>query len=527
MTIGKGVFGAEIFGRASLSSSLQSVTADVSCNYLINTLALQSLTSEYSLLSSFAVVSDFDLTYSVNNFDAKICIMGDSNASSRGSFSQTTTSGATLYNVEGNLVPLADPWDAGTSLYSALHDGTSAGGSYVMHLADLFAAAGLETLWVPTNKGGTKASDWTYSTSTTTCYGAMLATLNAIGGVDALIIHLGANDAIGGISESAFTATMNGILNQLRVDFPNTAIYLQKVHHNSSASIANVDAIRSAVDTLWSTNSNVLKGADLEGITNSVHYGQTGVPASCTSELNAVAERTYAALREVPKDISVSYSLNTSLTADLTNSYGLRSTVSSDVSLTYSIAGAVAATLSPEYIVQNSISKDLTALFITNTVVSGDIDSAYQILNSVTADCGAVFNINSLTQNDLAANYTILLAGVVSSSLTTAYAISSIVSSDITLNYSIQSTTYEELSCLFKVLQKVEVSLTPDYTIVASAHNEYAVSYSVLGIQPQFTLEDLVAAVRVAIEGAPVNVTQVNGVTLTGNGTSVSPWGPS
>lgn len=527
MTIGKGVFGAEIFGRASLSSSLQSVVADVSCSYLINTLALQSLTNEYNILSSFAVVSDLDVGYTINNFDAKICIMGDSNASARGSFSQTTTSGATLYNVEGNLVPLADPWDGGTSLYSALHDGSSAGGSYVMHLADLLAAAGLETLWVPANKGGTRASDWAYNTSTTTCYGAMSATINAIGGVDVLIIHLGANDAIGAVSEASFVSTMNGILNQLRVDFPDTAIYLQKVHHNDSTSNANIDAIRSAVDTLWATNPNVLRGADLEGISTSIHYGQTGVPATCTSELNEVAARTYTALREVSTDMAISYAVNTIVAADLASSYAVRSAIAADLVVAHSINGGVSSAIAASYTILNAAMKDLANTFTINSAVSADLDSSFKVLNNVTADQSTAFSIYAAVQSDLQSSYNILMAGTVTAALTITYDISGAVHNDVSVGYAVQASVYQSLTTEFKVLQSAVANLSSAYAVISAAHADCIVSYSVFGTQPQFTLEELITAVRTAVEGSPVNVTQINGVTLVGNGTSASPWGPS
>jgi len=236
-------------------------------------------------------------TASHSSYNLRICIIGDSNASGRGSFSQThSASVADLYDNSGNTITLADPWDGGSQTYSVLDDTGSFAGSYVPKLADLFDAAGKSTLWIPANKGGTKASDWGYSTNTTTCYGAMKARIDAAGGVDVIIIHLGANDAISAVSQATFTSQMTAIIGHLVTDFPTARIYLQKIHHNSSATVGAIDAIRASVDELWANVPGLYIGADLEGITTNVHYGQTGNAGTCTSELNTVASRTYTAL---------------------------------------------------------------------------------------------------------------------------------------------------------------------------------------------------------------------------------------
>lgn len=270
--------------------------------------ALHSISSDNLTLSatgeSSLTIQDSQHGHSSDNVllsilpavDLKIAILGDSNASGRGSFSQTNTAtNAYLYDVSGNVVSLSDPWDAGTDTYSALSDSGSVGGSYVQKLASLIDATGKSTLWIPVNKGGTTSTSWAYSTNTTTCYGAMRARLIAAGGADVILIHLGANDAIGGMSQATFTANMNAIIGHLETDFPSAKIYLQKIHHNSSATTTNIDNIRAAVDDIWNGSTSCLPGADLEGITTNVHYGQTGNTTTCTSELNEVALRTFQA----------------------------------------------------------------------------------------------------------------------------------------------------------------------------------------------------------------------------------------
>jgi lysophospholipase L1-like esterase len=287
MSFGVNSFGVGSFGSlAEVSGGGSSVTLTIQDTAQSQTLEAFSLSSNGA---SDLGIQDVSQAQSIANatlsiipaVDFKVAILGDSNASGRGSFSQTNSaSNAWLYDVSGNIVTLADPWDSGSDTYSVLSDSGSAGGSYVQHLADLLSAAGKSTLWIPANKGGIKASDWAYSTNTTTCYGAMKARIDAAGGADVIIIHLGANDAI---------------IGHLVTDFPTAKIYLQKIHHNSSATTTNIDNIRAAVDDIWNGSSGCRRGADLEGISTGVHYGQTGNTTTCTSELNEVALRTFNA----------------------------------------------------------------------------------------------------------------------------------------------------------------------------------------------------------------------------------------
>lgn len=302
MSFGVNSFGVGSFGSlAEVSGGGSSVTLTIQDTAQSQTLEAFSLSSNGA---SDLGIQDVSQAQSIANatlsiipaVDFKVAILGDSNASGRGSFSQTNSaSNAWLYDVSGNIVTLADPWDSGSDTYSVLSDSGSAGGSYVQHLADLLSAAGKSTLWIPANKGGTKASDWAYSTNTTTCYGAMKARIDAAGGADVIIIHLGANDAISAVSQATFTSQMNAIIGHLVTDFPTAKIYLQKIHHNSSATTTNIDNIRAAVDDIWNGSSGCRRGADLEGISTGVHYGQTGNTTTCTSELNEVALRTFNA----------------------------------------------------------------------------------------------------------------------------------------------------------------------------------------------------------------------------------------
>ena len=228
--------------------------------------------------------------------DRAFAIIGQSNASGRGTNNQTAPAGgAYLYDNSGAFVALADPWDAGPNTYSVLDDGIPAGassgyGSCVPGLAQSYATAGKSTLWVPANKGTTNINSWQRNLATTSLYGAMKARIDAAGGVDTIIIHLGESDAMSGTAQATFTTKMNQLVTDLIADF-GCQVYLHKIH-NFSGYAAGTAAIRAAIDDCWTGSSGVKPGADLDGITTNVHF-------VTNTDISTVVSRTFAALENV------------------------------------------------------------------------------------------------------------------------------------------------------------------------------------------------------------------------------------
>lgn len=228
--------------------------------------------------------------------DRAFAVIGQSNASGRGTNNQTApASGAYLYDNSGAFVALADPWDAGPNTYSVLDDGIPAGaasgyGSCVPGLAQSYATAGKTTLWVPANKGTTNINGWQRNLATTSLYGAMKARIDAAGGVDTIIIHLGESDAMSGTAQATFATKMDQLVTDLIADF-GCQVYLHKIH-NFSGYPAGTAAIRAAIDDCWAGSSGVKPGADLDGITTNVHF-------VTNTDLATVVSRTYAALENV------------------------------------------------------------------------------------------------------------------------------------------------------------------------------------------------------------------------------------
>lgn len=223
--------------------------------------------------------------------DSANAVIGQSNASGRGANNQVSpASGAWLYANDGQFTALADPWDGGVDTYTALDDGVSAAGSYIPRMAVNYANAGKTSLWVPANKSETTVLGWQRNLATPSLYGAMKARIDAAGGVDKIIIHLGESDAMNGTTQSVFVSRMNQLVVDLIADF-GCDVYLQKIH-SFSGYAAGCATIRAAIEEVWTGASGVKPGADLDGITASVHF-------SSDLELTTVADRTYAAIEQV------------------------------------------------------------------------------------------------------------------------------------------------------------------------------------------------------------------------------------
>lgn len=234
------------------------------------------------------------LTASVSSLPSvtkKIAFIGDSNGDGRLTNNQPFTgSGSYVYKHDDSVGAMADPAGAGPYTYSVFDDGSGTG-SLFPRVAQSYYSNGQSILAVPCCKGGTQASNWTRSTLTSTLYGAMKARIDAVGGVDKIVIFLGANDAIGGVSQSTFVSRINTLIADLHGDFPSAEIYLQKIHDFSGYG-SNVQVIRAGVQEVWENNSTVKRGADFDGITTSVHY-------TTDAEGIAASARTYAALEGV------------------------------------------------------------------------------------------------------------------------------------------------------------------------------------------------------------------------------------
>ena len=295
MSFGINSFGVGSFGAAEVVSG----GSGLSINCSIGTASASGFDADFNnagltINCGTGTASASGYASSITSLPAvtkKIAFIGDSNGDGRLSNNQPFTgSGSYVYKHDGSVVAMADPVGAGPYTYSVFDDGNGTG-SLFPRVAQSYYSNGQSILAVPCCKGGTQASNWNRSTLTTTLYGAMKARIDAVGGVDKIVIFLGANDAIGGVSQATFVSRINTLISDLHGDFPSTEIYLQKIHDFTGYG-TNVQVIRAGVQQVWENNATVKRGADFDGITTSVHY---------TTDADGIAAsaRTYAALEGV------------------------------------------------------------------------------------------------------------------------------------------------------------------------------------------------------------------------------------
>lgn len=275
-----------------------------------------STTSGLTVTCTFgeAAAVGYDATISmVPTVDIKIGGIGQSNMSGRAYNSQPAPAdGAWLYTNDGRYIKLVDPWDAGPNTYSVLDEGASPDGSYIPAMAQHYADSGRTTLWIPAAKGSTTVTAWQRNLSTTQLYGAAKARIDAAGGVDKLIIHLGESDAVNGTSQATFVSLMNQLITDLIADF-GCEVYLQKIH-TFSGYAAGCATIRAAIEEVWNGTSGVKRGADVDGLTTDVHF-------LTDTEIDTVGDLTYAALEGL--NISASFGAASAVGYDAIVSSGL------------------------------------------------------------------------------------------------------------------------------------------------------------------------------------------------------------
>lgn len=195
-------------------------------------------------------------------------------------------------NQETSTYKFDDPTGA---VYSVNSDPTP-GGSYCGALATSLMAAGVPCAFVPCALGSTGIPAWAVSTSTTTLYGALLATANTIGGHKAVIWWQGENEANDNTQTQAqYTTALNAIVNDWISRFPSSKWILCNINNmsNGGSPWPYFTQIHNAIAAVASGNSNVIGIADMNGAwsTPNTHFGQ-----GAASEITTVASRIFSVL---------------------------------------------------------------------------------------------------------------------------------------------------------------------------------------------------------------------------------------
>jgi len=202
-------------------------------------------------------------------------ISGQSNASGRGTNNQSyshATLKATLFGNDYVWHDLTDPTDTSSSQVDAVSDDDAlpAGSYWPLLASQIMTATGFPVAFVPCAKGGSSFSDWQASTDHSdraTLYGSMNYRISQVGGVKAVLMHEGEQDADVGTAEATVNALLDSFANDVNTD---QSIKVMPCKLQTCSSI-DVTTVNSAIGTAWGDNSNVLTGPDLSSISVVLH----------------------------------------------------------------------------------------------------------------------------------------------------------------------------------------------------------------------------------------------------------------
>lgn len=145
---------------------------------------------------------------------------------------------AYMFGLDGGWKEAQDPIHSAAGIQYSVGEDTVAGGSAWI----LFANRWLEDnpnipiAFIPCAKGGTQASDWTYSTSTGTLYGAMRARISAAAdnNVDSFMCGFGGNEARFDVSYTDLRNTLNSIASSIQSNY-NAPMYFMPLQNYQTA----------------------------------------------------------------------------------------------------------------------------------------------------------------------------------------------------------------------------------------------------------------------------------------------------
>jgi hypothetical protein len=199
-------------------------------------------------------------------------------------------------NVETSVTPFSDTTGA---VYAVQASSSTARASYFGRLATLCMAQNVPVAFVPCGMGSTTIESWAPSSATNTLYGAAVAVATAIGDHKAVLWWQGEANC-SGTTNTTYQSLLNALVNDWYTRFSKKFIIMNL---NATGNVAGTggtggsdtgfNAIHAAIESVGSSNANVLAVGDMNGsFTSSIHY-------STTPEINAVALVAYNSINSV------------------------------------------------------------------------------------------------------------------------------------------------------------------------------------------------------------------------------------
>lgn len=230
-------------------------------------------------------------------------IAGQSNASGRGRYNQTSTNPKFRPGLFGNddkWKVLQDPVDSPVGQVDKVsNDSDKAAGSVWPLLADqLMASQNVPIAFIPTAKGGSSIRDWQPNAATTfplNLYQSMSRRIKAAGsgGVKAVLFWQGETDAKNGTSQSTYQSLLQNFASRIGDDFGVNTIVAQ-IGDYARVSGSRLDSIRLAQTAAWNNQNRILPGPSLYDV-NVSDDGADGVHFIPNNDLALAANRWWSA----------------------------------------------------------------------------------------------------------------------------------------------------------------------------------------------------------------------------------------
>ena len=237
-------------------------------------------------------------------------------------------------------------------------------------------------------------------------------------------------------------------------------------------------------------------------------------------------------LSSVYADSALTYYIRSLLSSDSGIQYAIRNAIYKDDAVGYYLRSAIAQNSEVGYVLRSAIAKDDAEAYKIRGLVQSSDAETYSIRGLVQTSDSEAYKIRSQVQADTSTSYDIQSSTSVASSNAVNYSVRGAVAASAALIYSVRGSVQKDTASAYSVRSAVSRDVVASYSVSAAASSVYAdstASYSVDGVVPSGpSAESIAAAVLAALQGTtiPVNIKQVNDVTVQGAGTKLNPWQP-
>lgn len=229
-------------------------------------------------------------------------VSGQSNAVGQGTSNQTysSTDGfkATLFGNDYKWKELVDPYDSNTNQVDTISSNTALGSWVLLLATSIMNNQHVPVAFIPSARSGSGIDEWSAGANhqdRTTLYGSAVYRALQVGGIKANLYWQGEHEANVGAGTDMTTSEYEGFLNQLVNDFYadlGVKTMAVKLQNSSGLPDLNEGYIRTAVENVEASNSNIMVGPDFRDIGTDDDYH-----LKLTAKLQTAADRWFTALK--------------------------------------------------------------------------------------------------------------------------------------------------------------------------------------------------------------------------------------